>query len=129
MIGVTTFGFNMNKKILSILILMTLSLAHPVMAHHSAAQFDFQKPADIQGVVKEVRVANPHLKLILEVTDTNGTRDVTYEGHSRNNLYRRGWRPGMIKVGETINITIATPKTGGDGGYILGVKTQDGHQF
>jgi len=119
----------MIKKILSILVLITMAMAHPVMAHHSAAQFDFQKSADIQGIVKEVRVANPHLKLVLEVTDEKGTRDITYEGHSRNNLYRRGWRPDMIKVGDKITITIATPKKGGDGGYILGVKTQDGHQF
>jgi hypothetical protein len=119
----------MNKIMLSMLVLMTLSLAQPVMAHHSAAQFDFQKPTDIPGIVKEVRVANPHMKLVLEVTDASGTRDVTYEGHSRNNLYRRGWRPNMINVGDKITITIATPKAGGDGGYVVAVKTADGHQF
>ena len=119
----------MNKKIPSLALLALLLLARPVLAHHSAAQFDFQKPAEIVGMVKEVKVANPHLKLVLEVTDDKGTREITYEGHSRNNLYRRGWRPGMIKVGEKITITIATPKKGGDGGYILGVKTADGHQF
>ena len=119
----------MNKKILSILVTASLCLAHPVMAHHSAAQFNFQKSADIQGIVKEIRVANPHMQLVLEVTDAKGTRDISYEGHSRNNLYRRGWRPGMIKVGEKITITIATRKDGADGGYVVGVKTADGHKF
>lgn len=119
----------MSKKILFLPLLLMLCLAQPALAHHSAAQFNFKKIADIQGIVKEVRVANPHMKLVLEVTDKKGTRDIHYEGHSRNNLYRRGWRPGMIKVGSKITITIATRKDGGDGGYIVGIKTADGHKF
>lgn len=107
----------------------TLLLVQPAVAHHSAAMFDFQKTAEIAGIVREVKVANPHMKLVLEVTDEKGTRDITYEGHSRNNLYRRGWRPDSIKVGDKITITIATPKAGGDGGYVLGVKTAGGQEF
>lgn len=119
----------MNKIITCILILGALLLTQPASAHHSAAMFDFEKPAEIVGIVKEIKVANPHMKLVLEVTDEKGTRDITYEGHSRNNLYRRGWRPNSIKVGDKITITIATPRKGGDGGYVLGVKTAGGQEF
>ena len=119
----------MNKLMTCILVLAALLPAQPAIAHHSAAMFDFEKTAEIEGIVREVKVANPHMKLVLEVSDEKGTREITYEGHSRNNLYRRGWRPDSIKVGDKITITIATPKAGGDGGYILGVKTKDGQEF
>jgi len=119
----------MNKQYITILALMTLCYVHPVWAHHSAAQYDFQKSATIEGVVVEARFSNPHLKLVLTVTDEQGTRDVTYEGHSRNNLYRRGWRPNMVNTGDKITITIATPRDGGDGGYVLSLKTAEGKEF
>lgn len=118
------------NKILNFTVLLAILLpVQPAVAHHSAAMFDFEKTANIEGIVKEVKVANPHLELVLEVTDEKGTRDIVYEGHSRNNLYRRGWRPDSIKVGDKITITIATPKKGGDGGYIVGVKTAGGLEF
>ena len=66
------------------------SLSTAALAHHSAAQFDFAQTVRVEGVVKEMRVANPHTALFLEVTDGKGTRVIEYEGHSRNNVYRRG---------------------------------------
>lgn len=106
-----------------------LMAATPALAHHSAAQFDFTKPEKVSGIVKEYEVNNPHSKLILEVTDKKGTREITYEGHSRNNVYRRGWRPDLVKVGDHITITIAPTRNGTDGGYVTAVTTDDGHKF
>jgi hypothetical protein len=103
--------------------------ASPVLAHHSAAQFDFQKPTQVEGVVQEMLVANPHTKLVLDVTDDKGTRLIEFEGHSRNNVYRRGWRPDIVKTGDKVTISIAPRKDGGDGGYVLSVKTADGREF
>ena len=98
-------------------------------AHHSAAQFNFQTPKTVDGVVKEVRMANPHMRLILTVTDPKGTRDIEFEGHSLNNLYRAGWRQDMVKVGDKVTINIAPRKDGEDGGYVVKVKTADGKEF
>src|SRR5688500_3669870 len=94
------------------------SFSTAASAHHSAAQVDFAQTVRIEGVVKEMRVANPHIALFLEVTDDKGTRVIEYEGHSRNNVYRRGWRPEMVHTGDTIGIDIAPMRTGGDGGYV-----------
>lgn len=97
------------------------------LAHHSAAQFDFGNTVDITGTVKYVRFANPHAKLILEVTDDErGTRDIEYEGHSRNNMVRQGLKPEMMAVGDEITIRIAPMRNGEDGGYITAVLTEDG---
>jgi len=119
----------MINRILFILMLAGFCIAVPVRAHHSAAQFDFQNIVAMEGIIKEVKMANPHMKLVLQVNDDKGARDIVYEGHSRNNLYRRGWRPGMIKAGDRISITFAARRDGKDGGYVASVKTSDGKEF
>jgi len=99
------------------------------LAHHSAAQFDFGQTVRIAGVVKEMRVANPHIALFLEITDDQGTRIIEFEGHSRNNVYRRGWRPDLVSTGDAISIDIAPLHTGADGGYVKTFILGDGTEF
>jgi hypothetical protein len=118
------------KNLFATLTCMALAaIAVPAGAHHSAAQFDFRAPTTIKGTVKAIRPANPHLRLVLTVSDTKGTRDIVYEGHSLNNFYRSGWRPDMVKVGDRIEIMIAPRKDGEDGGYVTGVRTSEGKVF
>lgn len=101
--------------------------AGAALAHHSAAQFDFRNTATVTGKIQFVRFANPHGKLILEVTDDErGTRDIEFESHSRNNMVRQGLLPEMFHVGETITINIAPMRDGKDGGYVTGLLTADG---
>lgn len=97
--------------------------------HHSAAQFDFEQTVRVEGVVKEMRVENPHIALFLEVKDEKGPRVIEFEGHSRNNVYRRGWRPEMVHPGDTISIDIAPLRAGGDGGYVKTFILKDGTEF
>ena len=119
----------MNRKLMTSFAALVLTLPLQGFAHHSAAQFNFVTPKPISGTVKEVRMANPHMRLILTVTDEKGTRDIEYEGHSLNNLYRAGWRPDSVKAGDKITITIAPRKDGADGGYVTKVKMADGKEF
>jgi Family of unknown function (DUF6152) len=98
-------------------------------AHHSAAQFDFGQTVRLEGVVKEMRVANPHIALFLEIKDGKGSRVIEFEGHSRNNVYRRGWRPEMVHEGDAISIDIAPLRTGEDGGYVKTFILKDGTEF
>lgn len=110
--------------------LLLACLAGTAIAHHSAAQFDFQNTVLISGTVVEARFANPHMRLVLEVTDDErGTRDIEYEGHSRNNMVRQGLLPGMFTVGDDITIRIAPMRDGTDGGYVTGVRTADGEEI
>ncbi len=59
----------MKLNIKFIALLALTSATTTVLGHHSAAQFDFRNTVLIAGTVQEVRFANPHLRLILEVTD------------------------------------------------------------
>ena len=119
------------KKFLAVIGMSSLLLlAHHAGAHHSAAQFDFRNTVLVSGKVIEARFANPHMRLILEVTDDErGTRDIEFEGHSRNNMVRQGLLPDMFMVGDTITIRIAPMRDGTDGGYVTGVRTPDGEEI
>ena len=98
-------------------------------AHHSAVQFDFTKPVEVKGKVKQFVAVNPHMRMTLDVTDAKGTREIKYEGHSTNNMFREGYRKGMVNVGDSITVRIAPMKNGEDGGYVLGVTTASGEYF
>jgi uncharacterized protein DUF6152 len=120
----------MRISILSVLILSSLFAAPAARAHHSAARFDLTiRDHYVTGIVKEFHPANPHTKIVLEITDEKGTRDVEFEGHSLNNYYRGGWREGLVKVGDKITLQAAPTKDGTDGGYALGVIAADGTKF
>jgi hypothetical protein len=118
-----------NKVRAGVWLAASMAVSAAAWAHHSAAQFDFAQTVRIEGVVKEMRVANPHIALFLEVADEKGTRVIEYEGHSRNNVYRRGWRPEMVHPGDTIGIDIAPMRTGEDGGYVKTFVLKDGTEF
>ena len=95
-------------------------------AHHSAAGQDFTKRVELQGVVKSWRIVNPHGRLVVEVTDAKGTRVIEFETHSRNNVYRAGYRDGMVKAGDKIKVFIAPNRDGSDGGYLVAFETAAG---
>jgi hypothetical protein len=97
-------------------------------AHHSAAAQDFGKRVEIEGVIKFWEIANPHGRVVLQVTDAKGTRDIEFETHSRNNVYRSGYRDGMVKAGDKIKISIAPNRDGSDGGYVTGFVTAKGEK-
>lgn len=98
------------------------------LAHHSAAAQDFGKRVELEGILKAWEIANPHGRAVLEVTDAKGKRDIEFETHSRNNVYRAGYRDGMLKVGDKIKVTIAPNRDGSDGGYITGFVTAKGEK-
>jgi hypothetical protein len=104
-------------------------LGSPALAHHSAAMFDFTRSEQMSGVVKSFELINPHMRLVMVVSDAKGVRDIEFEGHSLNNMYRAGWRPSMVKVGDRLTVIIAPRKDGGDGGYVTAAITADGRRF
>lgn len=114
----------------SVAMLAATLISGPASAHHSAAQFDFGNTVLVEGKVVEARFANPHLRLILEVTDDErGTRNIEFEGHSRNNMRRQGLVPDMFAAGDIVTIRIAPMHNGEDGGYVTALRTPDGQEI
>ena len=120
----------MNKLIRNTLIaLVGIALAATAYAHHSAVQFDFTKQVSYTGTVKEFAAINPHMRMAVELKDAKGTRVVRFEGHSTNNMYRNGYRKGMVKVGDTITVNAAPFRDGTEGGYVISAQLANGEFF
>jgi hypothetical protein len=120
----------MKRKYYLVAAVLLSSLGIPfARAHHSASMYDFAQTHEVQGVVKDIRVINPHMSLTLVVTDAKGTRPIDFEGHSVNNFYRGGWRPNMILVGDKIKVKFAPRKSGMDGGFVSGFVTAAGREI
>jgi hypothetical protein len=117
-------------KAAGIILALAGALAAPLaLSHHSAVQFDFTKVAEFKGTVKQFAAVNPHMRMTLEVADGKGTREIKFEGHSTNNMYRNGYRKGMVNVGDVVTVRVAPLKSGEDGGYVLGATAANGEYF
>ena len=112
--------------VLAIVGTVSVAMALPVAAHHSAAMFDFRKPVTTTGTVKAIKVVNPHTHMLLSITDAKGTRNWDFEGHSASNFYRAGFTRDSVKPGDKISITYAPMHDGSDGGYIVAFTTAAG---
>ena len=120
----------MNKLITLIVAgAVAAALTGPASAHHSAVQFDFTKQVPIKGVVTHFRAINPHMQLTLRVTDAKGEHLVEFEGHSTNNMYRNGYRKGMVNEGDIVTVNVAPLKNGGEGGYVVSADLAGGTHF
>jgi hypothetical protein len=118
----------MRTASIALAIALIISIGIPATAHHSAAAQDFTKRVELQGVVKSWEIMNPHGKLVIQFTDAKGTRPIELETHSRNNVYRAGYRDGMIKAGDKIKAFIAPNRDGSDGGYLVAFETAAGER-
>jgi hypothetical protein len=119
----------LSRVSLALAVLAALACVAPATAHHSAVQFDFTKSVAYKGVVKEFAAINPHMRLLISVKDAKGTHDIKFEGHSTNNMYRAGYRKGMVKVGDTVTVNAAPLRDGTEGGYVVSVELADGQFF
>ena len=86
--------------------LANLYLAEATLAHHAfAAEFDKERPVRLTGRVTEMRWANPHAWIYIDVEGDNG--DVVnwaLETRGANNLIRLGWRPADLSVGTIVEV-------------------------
>jgi hypothetical protein len=83
-------------------------------AHHSfGAEFDRNKPIDLEGVVKEFQWVNPHSWLIIEVENEDGTTtEWALEGGAPSALLRRGWTRDTLPAGTKVKASGFQAKDG-----------------
>jgi hypothetical protein len=101
-------------------------LARSAGAHHSHGNY-VDTFTDIEGVVKEVHLVNPHSWIYIEVKGADGrVLRWSLEASSRNALERIGVTHEYIKAGDTIKAR-CHPLRDGSRGCLLGfVKARDG---
>ena len=95
-----------------------LSAGPAAWAHHSNAAHDQSKTQTVTGVVKEVRLVNPHAYLILTAPDPSTRQPAEWklEGGGVYALAGMGIKRGMIKVGDTVTVTGHPNRDGSPGG-------------
>ena len=97
----------MKRNFLIVLSLFAgLAIALPVAAHHAiSAEFDTTKPIKFEGTVKSVDWMNPHIYVNIESKENGKTTVYSVEGGPPNALFRQGWRPDSLKVGDHVQVS------------------------
>lgn len=96
-------------------------------AHHSFAMFDKTKVVKVQGVIRKVEWANPHVYLFVEAKDAGGEiKQYAVECASVNDLTRHGWKMSTVKVGDKVTVGIYPLRDGKPGGLLESVSLPNG---
>jgi hypothetical protein len=113
---------NTSALLRGIAFLALLEWAATSAAHHSFEMFDRAKTVSLSGSVKEFQWTNPHCWIQLWVPGVGGVPvEWGIELDSPRSLIRTGWKPGLIKAGDSITVTIHPKRDGSDaGGYVSG---------
>ena len=110
--------------------MVLLSAVSAASAHHSPAMFDMSRHVVLKGVVREFQWTNPHSYIQLLVrNDAGNETEWNLEMGAPNYLYNNGWRPGTLKSGDNVVVTIAPLKSAADGGLVVEVTMADGRKL
>jgi hypothetical protein len=114
------------RSLVSITLACALAFSASTRAHHSHGNY-VDTFTDVEGVVKEVHLMNPHSWIYLEVKGPNGEpQKWSLEASSLIQLERIGVTRDYIKPGDSIKAR-CHPLRDGSRGCLLGfVKARDG---
>jgi len=77
----------------------------PLLAHHAiSAKFDPVRKRTLSGIVTKVDWANPHVHLLMNVSEGNRISNWAVELESVVDLERSGWKRDSVKPGEAITV-------------------------
>jgi hypothetical protein len=103
--------------------ILAVVLAAPAAAHHSHNNYAISEFTNLDGVVKEVHLINPHSWVYIEVKDEKGEPQLwALEATGPNGLQRNGIKREDVKVGDTVRVRCHKLRDG-SAGCLLGFLT------
>jgi len=102
----------------------------PALAHHSLAPYDRSVSRTIEGVVKTYDFVNPHVKLLVTVTNPDGSSiDWRFESSNVARMRGRGFNSVSARIGDKITVHYNPLRSGAAGGYLTGFTDSRGHSY
>jgi hypothetical protein len=109
---------------------LLICTATVALAHHSAAMFDQTRQITLSGTVRDFQWTSPHCYIqLLGSADQAPAQEWSLEMAAPMYLYRLGWRPSTVKVGDKITVSLHPLRDGKRGGLLFKVTTADGRQL
>ena len=104
--------------------------AGPLLAHHGrGATYDMKNQKSIKGTITEILWRNPHIGILVDVTDANGkVVNWTIEHSNITTLAKLGYNRNTLKVGQEVTIVISPGSDGSPIGLCSKVILPDGKE-
>lgn len=96
------------------------------VAHHSSAMYDQAKSVTLKGAVKAFQWTNPHCWIQILVSVNGDDQEWSVQMGPPSYLYRDGWRPGTLKVGDNVILVVHPMRDGTPGGLWISGASADG---
>ena len=108
----------MHRTVLTLL--LTVVVAAPATAHHSAARFILAQSVTVVGVVTRYDWANPHVYIyVTETTAAGETVEWEIEGQPPAMMRRVGWSRETLAIGDAVRLTGAPSRNASSKSLLL----------
>jgi hypothetical protein len=126
--SVTNWRKLMVKRIIPAIGLALILGGATIAAHHAfSAEFDENKPVNLEGTVTKADWVNPHAWIYLDVKSADGkVVNWAVEMGPPNALLRRGWKKSSMQIGTILKVEGFAAKNGKDFANATNVTMPDG---